>query len=389
MGGGTVYIGSLDAKPEQQESTRLLDTSSSPVYAASADPSMARLLFLREGTLLAQPFDARRLKLTGEPVSVSNRVGSFRLSASITASANDILAYRGGNNALSKLTWFDRDGNVLSTFGEQVTYADVALSPDGKRVATTRTDATGQNIWLLDLARGAGERFTFEPAPHSAPVWSPDGGRLAYNLAGAVLRQKATGGQGKEETVLQAALPSDWSRDARFLLYATLDSRTKYDLWALPLTGGDRSPISIARTEFNERQGQFSPDTRWVAYVSDESGRPEVYVQPFPPSSIGSNKFPISQSGGDQPRWRRDGKELFYFSLDGKLMAVDVTSSPAFHAGIPKHLFSPPLYYGDESAPYVFRWDVAADGHRFLIDTIASASDPVTVVLNWTAGLKK
>jgi WD40 repeat protein len=157
-----------------------------------------------------------------------------------------------------------------------------------------------------------------------------------------VLRQKATGGQGKEETVLQSALPSDWSRDARFLLYATLDSKTKYDLWALPLTGDDRNPISIARTEFNERQGQFSPDTRWVAYVSDESGRPEVYVKPFPPSSMGSNKFPISQSGGDQPRWRRDGKELFYFSLDGKLMAVDVTSNPLFHAGDPKHLFSPP-----------------------------------------------
>jgi Tol biopolymer transport system component len=389
IGGGTIYVGSLDAKPEQQEFTRLLDTSKGPVYAPSADPSMARLLFMREGTLMAQPFNARQMKMAGEPVSIADQVGTFRLSASITASANDILAYRGGNNALSKLTWFDRDGNVLSTVGEPGTYADVALSPDGKRVATTRTDAMGQNIWLLELARGAGERLTFDPGPHHAPVWSPDCGRIAFNFFGAELRQKGTGGPGKEETVLQSGLPSDWSRDGRFLLYATLDSKTKYDLWALPLTGNDRNPISIARTEFNERQGQFSPDTRWVAYVSDESGRPEVYVQPFPPSSVGSNKIPISQSGGDQPRWRRNGKELFYFSLDGKLMSVDVTSSPAFHAGIPKHLFSPPLFYGDESAPYVFRWDVAADGQRFLIDTIGSASDPVTVVLNWTAELRK
>jgi eukaryotic-like serine/threonine-protein kinase len=388
---GAVYVGSLDTKPEQQDTRRLVDTQFNPIYVPSSDRSRGHLLFMRGGALMSQPFNEGRLELEGEAVPLTNQVGSFRLSANFTASANGILAYRGGANALSRLVWFDREGKVLGTAGEPGTYADVALSPDGTRAATTRTDATGQGIWLLDFARGGTERFSFDPFPHAAPVWSPDGARLAFAQTVGVpeLRWKATRGAAREETVLKAGAPSDWSRDGRFLLYTTLNAATKSDLWVLPLEGSERKPLPFVATAFNERQGQFSPDIRWIAYVSDVSGRSEVYVQPFPPSSGGAGNSSVSKNGGYQPRWRRDGKELFYMSLDGKLMAVDVTTNPTFHANIAKPLFQTSMFYGDESAPYVFRWDTAADGNRFLIDTVAQAAEPVTVVLNWRAGVKK
>jgi Tol biopolymer transport system component len=234
-----------------------------------------------------------------------------------------------------------------------------------------------------------------------APVWSPDGSRIVFDLPVNGLYLKAASGAGKEELLLKSSgptSPDDWSRDGRFLLYSAFDPKTGYDLWVLPDPGrapGDRKPPTpVIQTQFNERQGQFSPDSRWIAYVSDESGRPEVYVQPFPASSGGGSKVKISGDGGDQPRWRRDGKELFYFSPGGKLMAVDVVAtSPVLQAGIPKLLFQAPVFSGGASAMGmdVFRWDVAPDGKRFLINTAAApaVSEPVTVVLNWTAGLKK
>ena len=170
-----------------------------------------------------------------------------------------------------------------------------------------------------------------------------------------------------------------------------MDPKTKSDLWVLPLTGDAAPagpPAPFLQTEFNERQGQFSPDTHWVAYVSDESGRPEIWVQRFPVSSSEGSKMRISVDGGDQPRWRRDGKELFYVSLDGKLMATDVSIGSAFKPGITKALFAAPIHIGDETMDS-FRWDVAAHGDRFLINTAATASEPLTVVLNWTSALKR
>jgi hypothetical protein len=191
----------------------------------------------------------------------------------------------------------------------------------------------------------------------------------------------------------EAKVPSDWSRDGRFLLYAQQDPRTKADLWALPLASdatpaGPPTPFAI--TEFNEDQGRFSPDTHWVAYVSDESGRSEIYVQPFPAATGGGSKTQVSRDGGDEPRWRHDGKELFYLSLDGKLMAVSVAEGPTFRAGVPESLFQALVVRGRrESLLGVSRWDVAPDGKHFLINKVKTSSEPLTVVLNWTAELKK
>ncbi|HKV80224.1 MAG TPA: hypothetical protein VJP02_18895 [Candidatus Sulfotelmatobacter sp.] len=189
-------------------------------------------------------------------------------------------------------------------------------------------------------------------------------------------------------------LPNDWSRDGRFLLYTQQDPQTHADLWVLPLAG-DGTPSGtaapFANTAFSEEQGRFSPDTRWIAYASDESGRSEIYIQPFPAPSNGGSKTPISRDGGSQPRWRRDGKELFYSSPDGKLMAVDVTEGPIFKVGTPRTLFQVPVSQigHNEGGLQVLGWDVAPDGKRFLIDTATTSSESVTVVLNWTAELKK
>jgi eukaryotic-like serine/threonine-protein kinase len=404
-----IYLGSIDVKPEQQSSKRILSTSLMAVYAPSADSGMGRLFFLREGTLLAQAFDEKSLLLRGDPIPVAERVGSLFLSGQFSVSPSGVLAFRGGKTALwlSRLSWFDRQGKQLGNAGEPeaYSYTDLALSPDGTRVAATRIDpkvAGGEgDIWLLDLIRGVSTRFTFDLAPDSAPIWSPDGTRLAFaanRAGGSGIYQKATNGSGKEEELVHATgdpkRPDDWSHDGRFLLYTHVDPRTHADLWVLPLAGngipsGTATPF--ANTDFSEEQGRFSPDTRWIAYSSDESGRSEIYIQAFPAPPNGGGKTPISRDGGSEPRWRRDGKELFYFSPDGKLMAADVTQGPTFKASVPRILFQVPVTQIARSAvaSQVFGWDVAPDGKRFLIDTATTSSEPVTVLLNWTAELKK
>jgi serine/threonine protein kinase/Tol biopolymer transport system component len=398
--GQGLYLGSLDATPAQQSAERLLDTSVMSTYAPSLDSDAGHLLFMRDGVLLAQAFDARRLALAGEAFPVAERVGIFRLSAYFSTSANGVLAYRSVGTAPSRLVWYGRSGAVLGPAGEQGAYWDVALSPDGTRVATTVDEgrAAGQGISVMELARGVIGRFTFDIAPDFAPAWSPDGHRIAFvatRPGGTGLYQKASSTGGKEQVLLPATSAvkfiSDWSRDGHFLLFSSRDSKTKSDLWVLPLTdaGVPAGPAALfLQTEFNERQGQFSPNSDWIAYVSDESGRPEVWVQHFPASSGDGRKTRVSVNGGSQPRWRRDGKELFYVSLDGRLMAADVSTGRSFTAGIPRVLFAAPIQIGDETAD-TFRWDVAFRGDRFLIDTAATTAEPLTVVLNWTAALRK
>lgn len=407
-----IYLGSVDVTPEQQSSRRMLSTSLMAVYTASPDLRMGRLLFLRGGTLLAQAFDERSLQPQGDPIPVAERVGSLFLSGQFSVSPSGVLAFRGGKTALwlSRLSWFDRQGRQLGNVGDTETYSytDLALSPDGTRLAAARIDprvAGGEVgiwvIWLLDLIRGVSTRFTFDLAPDSAPVWSPDGTRVAFaapRAGGNGIYQKATNGSGKEQELVRATgdpkLPDDWSHDGRFLLYTHVDPRTHADLWVLPLAGngtpsGTGTPF--VNTEFSEEQGRFSPDARWIAYASDESGRSEIYIQPFPAPPNGGSKMPISRDGGSEPRWRRDGKELFYFSPDGKLMVADVTEGPTFRASVPRTLFQVPVAQIAHNAvsSQVFGWDVAPDGKRFLIDTATTSTEPVTVVLNWTAELKK
>jgi eukaryotic-like serine/threonine-protein kinase len=403
-----IYIGSLDARPEQQSSKRILATSLMAVYASSSDSGSGRLLFMRDGTLLSQMFDERRLEPLGEPSPVVEQVGTFLLSASFSASANGVLAYRAGKSAiaLSGLRWYDRQGKVLGDAGEPGTYSysDLALSPDVTRVAATRIDpkssGAGQVIWLLDLTRIVSARFTFDLSMDVAPAWSPDGSRVAYaawRVGRTGIYQKAANGAGQEQVLVcptdDAKFPNHWSRDGRFLLYTQQDAKTNTDLWVLPLRGDgvpSGKPMPFANSEFREGQGQFSPDTHWIAYASDESGRVEVYVQPFPTPPGGGSKTPVSREGGNQPRWRRDGKELFYLSLDGKLMAVDVTEGSIFKAGSPKPLFQLPVTgVYDDGNLQVFRWDTTPDGKRFLINTAKTSSEPLTMILNWTAELKQ
>jgi Tol biopolymer transport system component len=258
--------------------------------------------------------------------------------------------------------------------------------PDEERVAIGRNDAqTGTyDIWLLDLARGIPSRFTFDPASGVYPVWSPDGGRIAFGSSreGAwSLYQKSSSGAGSEEAILKSSerkWPSDWSLDGRFILYTQTSPDTLGDLWVIPLFG-DRQPIPFLQTKFNERNSDFSPDGKWIAYQSDDSGSYQVWVQSFPAGS----KWQVSSDGGSWPRFRRDGKELFYLAANGKLMAVEVkanTSGLEFSA--PKPLFE--THTTD-------RYAVTADGQRFLINTAVeeSASAPITVILNWTAEAKR
>jgi len=394
-----VYVGSLDARPEEQDSKRLLATDWGPAYVPSSDPGVGQLLFMRDGTLMAQPFDARRLELSGEPVTVADQLGFFSTTGFFSASTNGVLVYRtGGAGGAYQLTWFDRQGKVLGTAGERNTYLALALSPDGTRAAVSRF-VVSPTLWLLDFSRGTSTRFTFGSSSAEYPTWSPDGNRVIFasNPSGVYdLYQKLASGVKDEELLLKSSedkYPTSWSRDGRFLLYDAWDPQTKKtDLWVLPLEG-DKKPFPFLRTEFNNVGGQSSPDGRWVAYASDESGRNEIYVRTFSPGSSGAaagagGKWLVSTEGGSQERWRGDGKELYYRAADGKLMAVEIATNPVFRAGVPKVLFQMPQQPGLVSEN---QWDVTPDGKRFIFPAPSEqgTAAPFTVVLNWQAGLKK
>ena len=351
---------------------------------------------------MAQALDARRYELAGEPFPVAEHVGSYLAMGFFSASANGVLAYRSGASATgsARLVWFDREGKSQGTVGPPAFYLDMALSPDEKRVAVAQGDETGnRDLWIIDVARNVPTRFTFDPAQDRSPVWSPDGTRLVFGSdrrSGGIydIYRKDAGYSGNEELFLKSGAPLSWSPDGRNLLYVATDPKTKADLWVLPdpagAAGGSK-PTPYLQTPFNEASGQFSPDGRWIAYASDDAvqGQYQIYVQSFPP---GNGKFQISTgAGGTQPRWRRDGKELFYIAADGKLTAVEVKTAPRFEPGVPKPLFNPQILGGGVYSS--FRYSPAADGKRFLCITTYSAansspSEPITVVLNWTAGLK-
>lgn len=286
--------------------------------------------------------------------------------------------------------WFDRDGKRLETVGERGAYSFLSLSPDKKRLAVTREDRNNYDIWLLDLARGTASRFTSDPGADTYPTWSPQGDRIAFLRSGAgpSLFWKASSGAGPEELLWKfdaTAGPLDWSRDGRTILCA-MTGATSADLGLMPVSG-DHKPVPLIQAEFNQREARFSPDGRWVAYVSDETGRYEIYVQPVPPSGA---KSQVSTGGGRQPEWRGDGRELFYIAPDRKLMAVAVAAGARFEAGVPRPLFETRIL------PYIATsgrfYDVSVDGRRFLINSepadTASAVAPITVVTNWRAGAK-
>jgi len=398
-----IYVGSLDAKPEEQGLRQLVVTDQMAAYAPSSDPEIGQLLFVREGALMAQPFDARRLELTGEPVTVAERVGFLSAYPYFSASNNGVLAYRtsSGSSQESQLAWYDRQGKLIRRVGEPGLFLQFALSPDGTRVGVHSIDPQhpASIVLLVDLSRGTTTRLTFGSFNYYSSAWSPDGSRIIFvsNQGDKFgLYEKAVNSEKEEELLFQSKenmVATSWSHDGRFLLYFTVDSRNYSDLWVLPLEG-DRKPVPFLRTEFDEGQGYFSPDGRWVAYYSNETGRPEIYVRPFSAdspreASSAGPKWLISTAGGVEPRWRADGRELFYVALDGKLMAVDVTTGPVFEAGIPKVLFQTPVARPEFGV--VGTAEPAADGKRFLFEIPAeqTVQPPFIVVQNWQAGMKK
>jgi Tol biopolymer transport system component len=394
VGENGVYLSSLDGKVNR----RVLSDASSVAFAAG------RLLFIRENTLMAQPFDAASGQTMGEAFPVDPGVSSRSLPPFSVSETGLLLLYQsGGVDANNQMAWYDRGGKLLGTVGSPGLVMDPAISPDEKSVVFRRQTRAGADLWLRDLTREVEQRFTSDASFNRGPIWSPQGDRIVFtsNRGGALgdLYQKAASGTGQDELLLATGpdkVPTQWSRDSRFIVYMATSRSALRDIWVLPMEGGvDRKPSPQPATLFLHSEssayyGQLSPDSHWMAYTSDESGQPEVYVRPFPG---GEFQQKISIAGGEQPRWRGDGKELFFLGEDGKMMAVAVRAvagtKPSFEPATPQPLFEAHLASGGKA---LFEYDVTADGKRFLVNTSggSSASPPVlTVEVNWDAGMKK
>ena len=376
----SLWVKSLGA----DDGRELLKTNSRVLYAPPG-----YLLFVREQTLVAQPFDARSLKITGEPVPLGEGLGVDNLGlASFTISNTGVLAYRAGLAESRQLVWFDRSGKETPALEEPGSYRDAWLSPDAKRLAFEAVKGTeNADIWIRDLARGVTSRFTFDAANDMDPVWSPDGRAIAFSTQRKVadLMLKDAAGTREPELLLESdedKYASDWSRDGKYLLFCSQGKETRFDLWALPMTG-ERKPFPVAKTKFVELFGSFSPDSRYVTYASNESGQQEVYVQEFPDAR---NKWLVSNKGGVEPFWSGNGQEIYYRSSDSNLMAVSVKTAGAFEAGVPHVLFKARF----ASMTVRARFRPMPDGQRFLVlaPPREAALPPTTVVLNWTAGLR-
>jgi len=366
--------------------------------ASRVEFAQGHLIYVRERALVAQPFDIGSLRATGEPVPLANRLPYFLTGwAPFSVSRDGVLAYQAGEIS-SRLTWVNRKGEILQTIGEAAPYNSINLSPDGHRLVAEVQDPEKfeSDLWIYDLARGVSTRFTSQTGLESSPVWSPDAHQIAFAAHGnrpSNLMVKETGGGDSKLMVPDSGnfqFPSDWSRDGRFFAYSQFDTETHFDIWVLPLTD-DGKPFPFLRTQFNEVTMKFAPDGRWVAFASDASGRLEVYLRSFPE---GGDEVRVSASGGSEPQWRHDGKELFYFSGDGQLMAVPVVTGKTITVGKPVALF-------DLKAVGVFDigpiksglfpiFDPSPDGQRFV--TIVGgnrAALPITVVLDWKQELKQ
>jgi len=381
-----IFLGSLDS----QERRLLVSTSANAAYA---EPGY--LLYLRDNkTLVAQPFDRRRYVLNGEPHTLSDEVLYTPLvdRAVFSVSSGDVLVTQTGKGAsLSQLTWFDRSGKPAGTVGTPGSYSNVRLSPDGRRVATDQTGPNGRkiDIWIHELAQGATTRLTFDPGADQTPIWSPDGKQVLFGSnrtqIGFGLYVKNVDGSGSDEQVADFGVattfnPWDWSRDGKYMLFSKGN-----ELWYV--SWPERVAKPLMQTKGTVRNPQFSPDGRWMAYASNETGNMEVYVSSFP---SGNGKWQVSSGGGQEPKWRQDGKELFYLSAEGRMMAVAVTTGASFKPGSPVALFQThrrqPVSFLD-----VFSYDVSGDGQRFLIATKMDEgnSPPLSVLLNWASEMEK
>ena len=389
--GDAICVASLDGK----EGKVLVRASSNAQYASGY------LLFTRENSLVAQRFDTGSLELKGEAITIAEGVAydESTIHSLFTASQNGILVYQTGDVQVgSRLIFFDRNGKRLRIIGDRGEYLLPRISADGKRLATDMYSYQSHNIdiWIYDIERNSKTRFTFNPSSEQYPIWSGDGGRIYFNdnPEGVFdLYRKSSTGAGSQELVLHTAedkLPLDISADGKFLLYQAYGGpRTQSDLWIVPLDGieqgRDRKPIVFLQTEFNETDGRFSPDSRWIAYTSNESGQNEIYLRTVSPSN---GRWQVSTAGGRGPRWRRDGKELYYLSPDNKIMVAAISSNSASVEVSDVH----PLLEVPLLVQLVFPgYDVSADGSRFLVNVQSETQNqtPLSLTVNWDAALKK
>jgi Tol biopolymer transport system component len=382
-----IYVTSLE---DDAQAKRLLPDSTATEYVPSEVPGRrGYLLFVRETTLMAQPFDAHTVTLTGQMFPVAESVGRFSVSQ------NGALAYMAGGTPFlrQELVWVDRSGRQLGVAAAPAKYRNVRLSPDEKSITFDQTEEANTDVWVLDLVRGVPSRITFDPAQDNLPIWSADGRRILWpsRRSGALdLFIKAASGTGQDEKLITMGTVNgwgtDWSRDGKFVLYQRPGDKTGQDLWIAPqstgASGEPQKPFPYLDSPFNEANGVFSPDGRWIAYESDESGRPEVYVQGLP---LTNQKVRISTGGGTDAAWSKNGVELFYLAADRNLMAVPYRATvTTFEPGAGKVLFPVPGNVVRRS------YAVSGDGRRLLIGKPVdeNTSEPITVVLNWLDELK-
>jgi len=401
----SAYFGQESRRPTIQ--ARSLD---SPTVSTLIEGGFARawsppgyLVYKRQvsGPYFAQPFDHRTLLLSGDPKPLVDNVagGAKSGETAFSVSDNGVAAYETlTGEGFARLCWLDRTGKPLKDAGPISLKGGFSLSPTGQQLATVRADAQPgvRSIWATDLVRGVTSRLT-SGSLDDDPVWAPDGARLAFDSVRRgtgntdLYVTSLSGADGELLTSSQGKVPSDWSRDGRLLLFQIQEGSYSVDnLWILELEG-NKKPRPFLQTHFDKENARFAPDTRWIAYDTAESGRSEVYVQSFPDAAFRSQ---VSTAGGRQPTWRRDGKELYYITDEGALMAVALRTQPAFAAAAPVELFripaASPTAMHDASSAWT-AYDVTADGQRFLVKTVVQAPvrSPMTVVLNWTAELKK
>ena len=410
IGTRRVYIGSLDAAPGEQEEEAVLATDLGAMFVPGRDPSDdGRLLFMRDGALMAQRFDLDTRQLTGDPQPVAEEVfftiGQTSGYGYYSASAEGTLVYRSGTIAglARQLAWFGRDGQPLGTLDEWARFQQLKLSPDSTRLVASRTEIeTGNNadLWITDLATQTNTRLTFGGGAHVQPTWSPDGSHVAWaslrNGVGGIYRKRADGAGAEEllyqfPTPLGAVIVSDWSRDGEYLVLARGG-----DIFALPIgpgTGATRQPIAIVNTQAREFGPDLSPDSRWLAYIADNNGRQQLYVEPFTPGGKGAasgGKWMVSPWTLGMARWRGDGKELLFVNADGALMSVEVGAGAAFSGSPPRALFMLPRPFLVQTGNPGTLGDISHDGQRVLLamPSEQSTRPELTVLVNWMESLR-
>jgi Tol biopolymer transport system component len=391
-----IYEGSLDEKIKKM----LLRVNVSAAYAPLLQGQEGYLLFIDGDKLMGLAFNPTRFETSGHPFLIAEHAGRNSAFYSAVAASAGTLAYAGLISQTGRLTWFDRGGNPLGAIGPEGDYPDVRLSPDEESLAASLVEPKTGNmdIWIHDLRRNNISRFSSGRSFTATPLWAADGGRLIYRSfeTGLVnLYRKSAGGGGVEETVLThevektagigstSLVPTDWSPNGASVLFSVPSPASGNDLWILPLTG-DKKPVKYIATPAEELHGNFSPDGQLVAYSSNESGKFEIYVETFPRSD---HKWTVSTNGGYEPRWRADGREIYYLSEARELMAVGVGKGPQFD--VPAGLFQTRVAPGITA--FRTHYVPSRDGKRFLVNTLSADQPPtpIIVMLNWQAALKK